>query len=161
MYDTNYPKPLTCTNGYRTLCTDSQMDETSSKLVARLRVLEVEGRKIEEEKGIITRALEIAGIRPTEIETAEGVYAKTRPFRKMSLVDACKRVLTDSEEEWITKSQVDYLITRGGFESLAKDAKNSIDVTLRRLAAEGFCEVDSSRGKLGNKYKFSPKNVAP
>ena len=138
------------------------MDETATRLVAQLQDLEVEERRVAEEKKIIIRALEIAGIRPTEISTDEAAYGKTRPFRKSGLVNACKRVLMDSEDEWLTKSDVEYLVMRGGFQSKAKDSKNSFDVTLRRLAADGFCEVDSSNRQQGNKYRYTAKkNVAP
>ena len=138
------------------------MDETTRKLVGQLRVLELKQREIEADVEAIQRALELAGVKPNESEvtTNEFHYAKSRPFKKATLVNACLTVLKDSEESWLTKSEIEYLVSRGGFEFSAKDSKNSVDVTLRRLGVEGRCEVVASKGKAGNKYRFKVREDA-
>jgi hypothetical protein len=129
------------------------MDETIGELVRKLRQLEIDRANLDADIQSIEKALELIGVKPPDdIETEEREYVRKRPFRKMSLVDACLRVLKDSEYEWLTKSQVEYLVSRGGFESSAKDRKNSVDVTLRRLFSEGKCAMES-RGRLGNRYR--------
>ncbi len=141
-----------------------KVDETTSKLVRQLRVLELKQREVEADIEAIQRALELAGVKPNEREvaTAESYYAKNRPFKNATLVNACLRILKDTAEGdgWLTKSEIEYLVSRGGFEFSAKDSKNSVDVTLRRLVADDRCEVVLSKGKVGNKYRFKVKEDA-
>ena len=105
-------------------------------------------------------ALKLAGITPeistiaSAEDTRETEYAWREPFKEGTLTEACERVLQDYSSKWLTKSQVEYLITRGGYRSTAKDAKNSVDVTLRRLAENGKCDAKRVRGSRGNTYRW-------
>jgi hypothetical protein len=55
--------------------------------------------------------------------------------------------------DYLTKTQVEYLAKRGGYKFSTADSKNSVAVTLRRLATEGKIEAQRIRGAAGNKYR--------
>jgi hypothetical protein len=162
-------KRLTSTIGYRTVVhveeEPRKVDATTKSLLRQLQELEREEWRIREKVRAIHTALKLAGIKP-DIKTIsswaqdehEAEYARQEPFAETTLTEACEKVLKDYGDKWLTKSQVEYLITRGGYKSSAKDAKNSVDVTLRRLAGDGRCDVKRVRGSRGNTYRWiSPK----
>jgi hypothetical protein len=137
------------------------MDATTKKLLKRLRELETDKWRIDKELQSIQTALSVAGAKPGDMwfpAEHETLYAATRPFAHMSLADSCEKILKDYQGRWLTKSQVEYLLARGGYESQAKDSKNSIDVTLRRLAGVGKCQAERVRGSHGNKYRVPTPN---
>jgi hypothetical protein len=157
-------KRLTCTNEYRIIGQKSkepiEVDATTRALLRQLQELEREEWRIREKTRAIRMALKLAGITPeistiaSAEDTQETEYARREPFTEVTLTEACEQVLKDYSQKWLTKSQVEYLITRGGYRSTAKDAKNSVDVTLRRLAENGKCDAKRVRGSRGNTYRW-------
>lgn len=151
---------LTVTNGIRTI---EHVDATGKKLVERMRQLEAQRWRIDRELRSLRTALDVAGIKPPSRFPSEGTdpneseYALNEPFRKLTLADTCDRILKDYTPEWLTKNQVEYLATRGGYDFSTKDSANSVDVTLRRMAAAGKCEAERVRGSRGNKYRWMPE----
>lgn len=155
---------LTCTNEYRIIGHESkepiEVDATTRTLLRQLQELEREEWRIREKARAIRTALGLAGVAPSlstiawAQDTHEAEYARREPFAESALTEACERVLQDYSEKWLTKSQVEYLITRGGYRSTAKDAKNSVDVTLRRLTENGKCDAKRVRGSRGNTYRW-------
>lgn len=160
---------LTSTNEYRTVVDATEeprrVDATTKNLLRQLRELESENWRTREKIRSIHTALKLAGVKP-DVSTLlggqdrhESDYAVREPFAETTLIQACEQVLKDYGDNWLTKSQVEYLITRGGYKSSAKDAKNSVDVTLRRLAGDGKCDVKRVRGSRGNTYRWISPEV--
>lgn len=156
---------LTSTNGIRTLVLEGErVDATTKKLLEQLKQLERKDWYIRQQMKAIHTALRLAGIKPdipslSGIDHQESKYAVSESFANASLTEACESVLKDYKDKWLSKSQVEYLITRGGYKSSAKDAKNSVDVTLRRLAGDGKCDVKRVRGSRGNTYRWISQEV--
>ena len=154
---------LTSTIPIRTLVSDirkgCEVDATTKKLLERLRELEQRDWAIRQEISAIHTALKIADVKPPasnrmpKIDEHESTYAIRRPFTSSTLSDACHQILKDYKSEWLSKSQIEYLVNRGGFKFTASDPKNSVDITLRRLAESGLIDVERVRGPAGNKYK--------
>jgi hypothetical protein len=131
------------------------MDATAKKLIDRLRELEIKKMGINLDIDAIKRSLAMLGIKlPQSIATKEAEYVSVRPFREMPLTEACIKVLRDHPQEWLTKTQVEYFLVRGQFTFTAKDPKNSLDVTLRRLAESGTILAQRMRGASGNRYRW-------
>ena len=160
---------LTITNGYRTIVRvekePRKVDATTKTLIRQLRELESENWRTREKIRSIHTALKLAGVKP-DVSTLlggqdphESEYFVKEPFAQTTLTEACEQVLKDYGDIWLKKSQVEYLINRGGYKSSAKDAKNSVDVTLRRLAADGKCDVKRVRGSRGNTYRWISPEV--
>jgi len=153
---------LTCTSIYRTLYavrrTVLEMDATQKKLVEKMQELQMWIAAYKQQANAISTALESIGMKVEDdgkFDPPHDVfYATDQPFRQGSLVAACKRILRDYDGQSLTKSQVEYLAAIGGFPFSTEDAKNSVDVTLRRLAERGFCEVERTRGPAGNQYRW-------
>jgi hypothetical protein len=150
---------LTGTNSFGTVGQE-QMDATVTKLLNRLKQIEWERLRLGKERDGIYTALAVAGVRPPTDQAQwlpshkENEYALRQPFSKMLLTEACVAVLKDYVDQWLSKTQVEFLLARGGYESEARDTKNSINVTLRRLAAEGRIEATHARGAHGNRYRY-------
>lgn len=151
---------LTCTKLHSTLCEVIReirlMDATAQKLINRLLETEREIKTLETRATGLRASLELAGVRPEWIrkdshDESDAEYADRQPFIHLSLVDTCKRILTDFGDG-LTKNDVEYLAARGGYSFSAKDATNSVSVTLHRLADAGFCRVIKGSGPHGNKY---------
>ena len=100
----------------------------------------------------------MVGTRPTATGLQEAQYARLLPFRNTSLKDACLTVLRDAKPEPLTMSQVEYLVLRGGYNFTTEDTKNSVAITLQRLAGEGLIDAERIRGTRGNKYHFPQAN---
>jgi hypothetical protein len=161
---------LTCTIKTRTLYAVFRkliaLDATTKKLLGKLlefeqqikdieRQAESEIKELQHQADSIKASLRLVGIKPEsrwEDDEAETEYALKQPFANLSLVDTCKRILDDFPDYLLTKSEVEYLAGRGGYKFSAKDSANSVDVTLRRLAQDGLCYVQKSRGPKGNTY---------
>jgi hypothetical protein len=139
-----------------------RMDETAKQLVQKLADLEHQRDLIDRDITAIRRTLSLVGIesplRKIGDLRIEREYAKRKPLRGMALKGACLKVLTDGLEQWFSRSQVEYTLARGGYESDAKDPGNSVDITLRNLADAGLCEVIRQRGVVGNKYRAVATN---
>lgn len=164
---TEAEKHLTCTASYRTLYgvvrTARQVDATAKKLVEKMADLQRQIATLQRQANSISEALEAVGLRVENDDPfstpADASYADTLPFARTSLVAACKRILADHKRKSLTKSQVEYLAAIGGYPFATDDAKNSVDVTLRRLAEQGFCEVERAHGPTGNQYRWKgPKD---
>ncbi len=155
---------LISTNSYRTFIERKkesiEVDATAKTLLRQLQELEREDWRIRDKIKAIRTALGMAGIKPDAgnivwgQDSHEGEYAVKEPFAETTLTEACEQVLKDYADKWLTKTNVEYLITRGGYKSTAKDAKNSVDVTLRRIAEDGKCDVERTRGARGNRYRW-------
>ena len=157
---------LTCTPQYRTLYavsrTAREMDATAKRLVEKMADLQRQITKLQRQSYSIGAALEAVGMRLEDDDpfgSTDATYADDRPFTRTSLVAACKKILADHKGKSLTKNQVEYLAAIGGYQFATDDATNSVDVTLRRLAEQGFCEVDRVRGPAGNQYRWKePKD---
>lgn len=157
----NFTKSLTCTNSISTFVHDQGslgVDATARKLVERMKYLEYERRRIQGELESIRTALSVAGIKPGRIkglmDMNEANYVNKQIFSNMSLRESCETILQDHRGEWLSKSEIEYLIVRGGYNFTTKDSKNSVGVTLQRMKEEGRCEVERVRGTRGNRYRW-------
>ena len=155
-------KHLTCTTNARTLSlvnrTIRQMDATAKKLVEKMREIQRQIGSLQRQSYALESTLDAIGMRieddvPWE-DSWDIKYAKNSPFASTTLVATCKNLLVDHAGKELTKSQVEYLAAIGGYKFDAEDSKNSVDVTLRRLAEGGFCDVGRQRGPEGNKYSY-------
>src|SRR5271157_4772714 len=113
--------PLTCTNTIGTVVHEERnnVDATARKLVQRMEELEKESWRIQDELSSIRVALSVAGIKPGKYKrllgTREIDYAIAKTFKDKSLRECCQVILKDHSDEWLSKSQIEYLIVRGGY----------------------------------------------
>lgn len=84
----------------------------------------------------------------------EEQYESSQPFRDKTLSAACLAVINSHEGMGLDKNQVEYLLTIGGYPFEAKDPTNSVEVTLRKLAKEGKCEVETGSGSSASRYRL-------
>lgn len=157
----NKKERLTSTTQYRTVYAVARMvgtmDAAVKKMIDKLRDLQGDIARLQRQADSLREALELIGIKPTTgffDEAMDQKYEKSLPFKNATLVDACKRILTDHEGKYLTKGEVEYLAVMGGYEFSTNDRKNSVDVTLRRLVKNGSCEVERMLGPEGNKYRW-------
>jgi hypothetical protein len=140
-------------------CAGGNVDATTQKLVSKLAELERVRWNADREIRAINTALSLAGVKPGKIASAtyprEHEYASSQVFAEMGLREACEKVLEDFEGQWLSKAEIEYLIARGGYPFTTKNSKNSVGITLQRLATEEFCEVERKRGATGNRYRFN------
>jgi len=158
----NRHNPLTCSDGIRTLILEqgNKVDVTTKRLLKHKRELQMQRASLGRDIDAIDRALTLAGVKlprdsgaiPTETE-----YTLHLPFKQMGLKDSCLKVLQDLPDVWFTKTQIEFLLVLGGCEFNTDDAKNSVDVSLRRLADQNLCLVERSRGSEGNRYKHKSR----
>ena len=159
MAEVDVTRLLTCTDSICTLV--REVDATTKKLM----------KVIEEADGIILAAkrnreaayaaLALAGVRPKAEGSIrvpsrlESQYTAQQSFTEMSLSKACLRVLKDHKGEWLTKSNVEWLVAKGGYKFETEDTGNSVGITLRRLAdQEPEVEVQRIRGSKGSTYRY-------
>ena len=134
------------------------MDATTRKLIEMHANYELEIAQLREKSEGVRKVLESLGSRSRHFDNvwdhspSEIKYAKEKTFAEMTLVDTCKRILYDYPREVFTKGTIEYLAAMGGYPFATDDPKNSVDVTMRRLAKDRFCEVHRSRGPVGNRY---------
>lgn len=138
---------------------ENDMDATALKLVQRLSELDEQQNRILRERTAILTALEVAGVKPKGQAkgfpgSQETNYEVNQTFRGRSLPAACEIVLKDHKGQWLTKSEIEYLIVQGGYGFATGNPKNSIGVTLQRMAEERLCEVERVRGQQGNRYRW-------
>ena len=161
---------LTCTTLSRTLYelgrTLLQMDATARTLVAQLVATRRQIAMLNQRANSYTMALEAAGFRSKDLDNVwasvpprDQDYAEQQPFKTKSLVDTCKQILEENGPRPFNKSQIEYLAAIGGYPFSTDDSKNSIDVTMRRLARQGFCEIIRDGGRNGNRYMLPAKKV--
>lgn len=153
-------KGLTCTSANGTFVSlDNEMDTTALKLVQRLKELDEQQNRITRERMAILMALEVAGVKPKgQVKgfpgSQESLYEVNQTFRGRSLPASCEIVLRDHKGQWLSKSEIEYLIVQGGYEFATGNSKNSVGVTLQRMAEDGPCEVERVRGQQGNRYRW-------
>lgn len=161
---------LTCTNNVRTLYDVVRflllMDATTKKMIEKLNQLRMEIGRATREAQAIEKALEVVGIKPPNLSgrTTRGIderYSESQPFSKTSLVETCRNILIGSADQHLTKSQVEYLATMGGYQFQTDDPTNSVEVTLRRLAEKGFCQVKKGVGPHESEYWWNSPNLEP
>jgi hypothetical protein len=153
---------LNCTivDGTLVAVDGNDMDATALKLVQRLSELNEQQSRISLERKAILTALEIAGVKPQGPLTGQSSSEETRyrtsgAFKGRSLPASCETVLKDQKDRWFSKSEIEYLIVQGGYEFSTGNSKNSIGITLQRMAKEGLCEVQRVRGgQQGNRYRW-------
>ena len=139
------------------------MDATAKRMVNMLMDMEREIARLKCAAQPVREILESLGLRSSRFdsfmldETHDAKYARELPFAKMTLVDACKQILTDLSSFPLSKSQIEYLATMGGYAFATEDSKNSVDVTMRRLAKDGFCEIHRRDGSTENWYCLTQK----
>jgi hypothetical protein len=134
------------------------MEQAAKKLIKERSELRAErdkvNRRIDERIKAIDTALEIIELRlaadPKFVALEENLQGDV--FREMTLPDGCTMIF-QMYDGWLDKNQIEYLLTIGGYRFDAKDPTNSVDVTLRRMAAENDCEVEKRGGYYGNRYR--------
>lgn len=138
---------------------DDDLDATANKMLLRLKEIDALTRALQDERSRITAALlsvayhAVPDPSPTK-GPEETDYLLGKPFRRMSLTDACLRVLREHRDEWLDKNQVEYMLVAGGYEFKTKRATNSVHVTLRRLVQDGYCESYDGKGSRAAKLRF-------
>jgi hypothetical protein len=137
------------------------MDLSAEKLVNQWISLRRKRREIERQETAIQTALDILGIRVDNVygfmDRLESRYADSRPFRSASLAEACLTVLSDHDGLALDKNQMEYFLRLGGYPFDAKDPVNSVEVNLRKLAAERQCEIaEKGLGSTASRYR-APK----
>lgn len=154
-------KGLTCTtsNGTFVSVDGNGMDATALKLVQRLNELNEQQGRIARERTAILTALEVAGVKPKGLVeglpgSQESRYRLNGTFKGRSLPASCEIVLKDQKGQWLSKSEIEYLIVQGGYEFSTGNPKNSIGITLQRMADEKLIEVQRVRGQQGNRYRW-------
>jgi DNA-binding transcriptional ArsR family regulator len=136
------------------------MDATSRQLMEMLADLRRKIADLERQADSVKTVLESLGYRHRGTDCAWGdaldvKFAKERPFERGTLADACLKILVEQRiTDYLTKSQVEYLAVVGGFPFSTTNRKNSVDVTLRRLAEQGAIEVERAGGHIGNRYRL-------
>jgi hypothetical protein len=142
------------------------MDATTKKIIAKLSALRRQINDLTREAQSLERTLEMVGIKPELADdvylgiTCDARYFNLQPFSRTTLVEACRTILIDNAGRHLTKSQVEYFASMGGYQFSTTDPKNSVDVTLRRLAADGFCKLQKGAGPHESEYWWeSPVEV--
>jgi hypothetical protein len=162
-------KCLIATEKDRTMYEDRTMEPSVKKLVDEWESVRRSRLAMDQRLNAIETALTIMGIRVDDrllmmrgevqasryVKTTESRYVQEKPFRHTSLSEGCLMVLEDHRDMGIRldKGQIEYLLVLGGHQFKAKDPTNSVDVTLRRLASDGKCEVEKGAGPHGNRYR--------
>jgi hypothetical protein len=83
----------------------------------------------------------------------EEEYISNLPFKDKFLPDACLTVVNDHQGMGLDKKQAEYALALGGYPFDAKDPTNSVEVTLRKLASDGRCDVIKGSGTLMSRYR--------
>jgi len=137
------------------------MDASAKKLVDELLETRRSLRTLARRESAIRTALDIMGIRVPDdygyMGKIEDLYVETFAFRAMSLPDACLKVLEDHKDISLDKNRIEYLLTLGGYPFEAKDPTNSVEVNLRKLAADGRCTVTKGSGSTASEYRAKRK----
>jgi hypothetical protein len=144
------------------------VDATARRLVQRLDELAEQQSRINRERQAIVTALEVAGVKPDDgmfkgmglPGMKESRYMSNGTFANKSLPVACEIVLKDHKDQWLSKTEIEYLIVRGRYKFATSNSKNSVGITLRRMAEEGLCEVQRVRGQQGNRYRWPSEAAA-
>jgi len=142
------------------------MEETIKKIVEKYQDIQRQIRVLTRSAESLKDSLRLIGYRPEYVGAILGEgksqderYAEELPFKHATLVQACKQVLRDHSPEWLSKTQVEYLVSMGGFEFSTSNRKNSVRITLDRLASNGFCNIDHDLRE--NRYRWEPKPSKP
>ncbi len=144
---------------------EKPVDPTTRKMLSRMDELEGQMSQLRKEYDSIRTTLTSIGYRPPDAKrhfftNSEIRYGNQKPFGSMTLTDACLTVLRDQakteelHEQWLDKTQIEYLVVRGGYKFEAEDSINSVHVTLRRLCNEGLIKANKGKGSRSTKYHF-------
>jgi hypothetical protein len=144
-----------------------KVDATARRLIERLKELSEQRGNLQREERSILTALAVAGVRPEGIlgkewpGELESNYSNKAQFANKSLREACEIILKDhlknhrtDKTPWLSKAEIEYLIVRGGYKFATSNSKNSVGITLQRMAEEGLIEVQRVRGQQGNRYRW-------
>jgi hypothetical protein len=168
---------LTSTSSIGTVSVEGdKVDATARRLIERLKELsEQRGNLNREERSILT-ALAVAGVRPQGVlgkewpGDLENTYTREAQFADKSLREACEIILKDQlknhrqsptlhRSQWLSKAEIEYLIVRGGYKFATSNSRNSVGITLQRMAEETLIEVQRVRGQQGNRYRWPSEEV--
>jgi hypothetical protein len=141
------------------------VDPTTRKMLARIDELDAEMARLGKERHSIFVTLGSIGYRQPDAKiniptSLEAKYQNGKPFSNMTLTDACLTVLRDqakakeTHDQWLDKTQIEYLVVRGGYKFEAADSVNSIHVTLRRMLRDGLINASKGKGSRSSKYHF-------
>ncbi|MFZ0818145.1 MAG: hypothetical protein WAM78_21645 [Candidatus Sulfotelmatobacter sp.] len=160
-----FTNALTCITAIDTLVpaiNATSVDSTAKKLVQRMAELEQERWRIDREINSLRTALSVAGIKPGRFKCGVGFhetnYVSKKPFADMTLTQCCERILKDHRTDWLSKAEIEYLIVRGGYKFNTQASRGSVGITLQRMAREGLCDAQRTRGNSGNRYR-RPQDV--
>jgi hypothetical protein len=136
------------------------MDASAKKIVNELHAIHRKQIELKQRERALRTALNVMGLRHDYLEMGlflESKYLDRQPFADKSLPEGCLMILADLKGTSADKNQVEYLLAIGGYPFEAKDPVNSVDVTLRNLAANGKCEVQKGTGSTPNLYHQLPE----
>jgi hypothetical protein len=139
------------------------MDPATKKLFEEKMAIHRKRRDLNQREAAIDTALEILGVRPDPQDAISrgfmratrlgDAYAADLPFKGKTIPDACLTVINDYEGLALDKRQVEYCLAIGGYQFDAKDPTNSVEIALRRLAAEGKCNSIKGSGVQMSRYR--------
>ena len=154
-------RDLLCAYAAGVLCVaeEDDLDATAKKMLRRIDQIEGLSVALREERNRITIALLSAACflsaEQQPIYTQQDPESSIKkPFRHISLTDACLRVLKEHSNEWLDKNQIAYMVATGGYAFKSAHATNSVHVTLRRLVQDGYCEAYEGTGSRTTKHRF-------
>ena len=160
------PTPIVPDNRSSLKYTTGEMESRAKKLLKRrdeidrqIKAWKIERKRINE--SLRTMGLPGSGGDENSTDTLQKEYMTERPFAKMSLAGSCIRVFKDCPDQWLTTAQVEYLVKCGGYTFSAYDTRNSVAVTVQRLAAvpNTILQVKRVKGAKGNEYMYvQPKS---
>jgi hypothetical protein len=128
------------------------MEQGAKKLFKEREQLRQQIEKTNARIKAIDMALDIMELRQAhDPKFLEAEQSLEDVFRNSTLPQACETTFMIFDG-WLDKNQMEYLLTIGGYPFDAKDPTNSVDVTLRRMAADGKCEMEK-RGGSSNRYR--------
>ncbi|MBS1857082.1 MAG: hypothetical protein JST11_17055 [Acidobacteria bacterium] len=137
------------------------MEDAVRKLITRKMALRRQRRQIDREEAAIDTALGVIGFDPKRQAMRDGFmeqaqledkYEESRVFKDMTLADACLQIVNDYRPRAVDKNDVEYCLTIGGYPFTTDDPTNSTEITLRKLAADGKCEVEKGKGSTPSRY---------
>ena len=138
------------------------MEPAIKKLLDEKMAIRRRLRELSKREGAVDTALEILGIRVTEeamlrgfmrVSRLEDEYDSAKPFKEKFLPEACLRIINDHDGMGLDKKQVEYCLVVGGYPFEAKDPTNSVEIALRKLAADGQCDAIKGTGTQLSRYR--------
>ena len=158
-------KPLTCPvvriQSVGRVRGKRQVDATKRRIKQTINAIERKMRVLHEQRETLRDMLKITGIDMDEEDvptpTVNVLDYIDLPFEGMTLVDACKKIMTDHPGQVLTKAYIERTVKMGGYQFTATDTRNSIEVTMRRLVRDQFCEARRVPGSRAHEYAYVEK----